>query len=112
MMKLRKMDKKGQLLDTVGGTVLGFMVLIFIIFGVLFGIAVLNPSSFFTANSADANAVGNLTTNLTSGVGEFGKQIPNVFKILAVILVLGGIVLLIFYIRRMQNVGGSTQGAL
>lgn len=110
--KLRKMDKKGQLLETVGGTVVAFMVLLFIIFAVLFGISALNPGSFFTANSAEANQVTNFTANITSGVGEIGKQTPNIFKILAVVLVLGGIVLLIFYIRRMQGVGGESPSAL
>lgn len=102
-----KKDKKGQIVQTISGTTLGIMTLIFIIFAVLFAIATLNPSGFFTANSAEANATGQLTGNLTQGVASFGGQIPAVFKILAVVLVLGGIVLLVLYIRRMQAVGGS-----
>lgn len=105
-------NKKGQIVNTTSGTVLGIMVLIFIIFAVLFGIATLNPSSFFTANSAEANATSHLTANTTEGVSQFGAQIPNVFKILAVVLVLGGIVLLVFYIRRMQQVGGAGSSGL
>lgn len=106
-MKRLNKDKKGQIVSTISGTVLSLMVLIFIIFAVLFGIATLNPSSFFTAGSADANATTSITANLTSGVSQFGGQLPNIFKILAVVLVLGGIVLLVLYIRRMQQVGGG-----
>ena len=102
-----KEKKKGQIVNTISGTTLSIMVLIFIIFAVLFGIATLNPGSFFTAASAEANATSQLTGNLTEGVAAFGGQIPNIFKILAVVLVLGGIVLLVLYIRRMQQVGGG-----
>ena len=103
-------NKRGQVLNAVSSTVVGFMGLIFIIFGVLFGIAVLNPGSFFTAGSSEALAVGNLTTNLTSGVAEFSKQIPTIFKVLAVVLVLSGIALLILYVRRGAGTGGSSGG--
>lgn len=107
LMKRLMKDKKGQIVSTISGTTLGLMVLIFIVFAVLFGIATLNPSSFFTASSAEANATNSLTANLTSSVSQFGGQLPNIFKILAVVLVLGGIVLLVLYIRRMQQVGGG-----
>lgn len=105
-------SKKGQIVSTISGTTLSIMTLIFIIFAVLFGVATLNPGSFFTAASAEQNATNQLTGNLTSGVAQFGGQIPNVFKILAVVLVLGGIVLLVLYIRRMQAVGGGGNAGL
>lgn len=100
-------DKKGQIVNTISGTVLSLLVMIFIIFAVIFGIAVLNPGGFFTAGTPESYAIGNLSTNLTYGVGQFGIQIPNVFKILAVVLVLAGIVLLVLYIARMRQVGGG-----
>lgn len=110
--KEKRSNKKGQIINTISGTTLGIMVMIFIIFAVLFGIATLNPSGFFTAASAEANATTYLTANTTSGVAQLGGQLPNVFKILAVVLVLGGIVLLVLYIRRMQAVGGGGQSGL
>ena len=106
---LRK-SKKGQVVNTISATVLSIMVMIFIIFAVLFGIAVLEPAEFFDANSAEANATGYLTGNLTEGTAELGGQLPNVFKILAVVLVLAGIVILILYISRMRQVGGAGGG--
>lgn len=100
-------NKRGQIVSTISGTTLSIMVMIFIIFAVLFGIATLNPSSFFTAASAEANATGYLSANLTEGTAQLGGQLPNIFKILAVVLVLGGIVLLVLYINRMRQVGGG-----
>lgn len=104
-------DKKGQVLDVIGGSVIGFVVLIFLIFAVLFGISALNPSSFFTANSAEANATSQLSGNLTTGVATFGSYIPTVFKVLAIVLILAAILLLVMYVRRMQ-VGTGGGGGL
>ena len=111
-MSSKRMNKKGQTLSVIGGTVLAFMVLIFTIFAVLFGIAKLNPSSFFTASSAEANATSYLTGNLTSGVGQFAGYIPTVLIILGVVLAISAIVLLILYIKRIQGVGGEGGASL
>lgn len=112
MRALLKKNKKGQVVQTISGTTLAIMVMIFIIFAVLFGIATLNPSSFFTALSSEANATSYLTGNTTEGVASLGAQLPNVFKILAVVLVLAGIVILILYISRMRQVGGGSNAGL
>jgi hypothetical protein len=106
---MRRMNNKGQVLDMVGGMVLGVMVLIFLVFAVLYGIGVLNPSSFLTGTSAAAST--DLTQNLSSGITSFAGQIPTVFKILAVVLALSAIVILIVYVRRMQG-GGMQSGGL
>ena len=98
-------NKKGQTIELVGGTLLGFMVLIFTIFAVLYGISALNPGSFFTTGSANQNATNALTANLTDGVSQFSGKIPTVFVVLAVVLVLSAIAVLILYVRRMA--GGS-----
>ena len=105
----RRMSKKGQVLNAVSGLVIGIMVLIFTIFAVLYGIAKLNPSSFFTTGSADANATALLTANLTSGVGQFAGYIPTILVILGVVLAISGIVILVAYVRRM---GGGGAGGL
>lgn len=100
-------NKKGQTIELIGGTVLAFMVLIFVIFAVLYGVSALNPASFFTTGSASYNATQNLQNNLTSGVGgDFAAKIPTVFTVLAVVLVLSAIAILIIYVRRMA--GGGT----
>lgn len=104
------MNKKGQTLNIITATVIGFLVLIFMVFAVLFGIAKLDPSSFFSTSSAEANATTDLTRNLTTGVSQFGAYIPTILTVLGVVMVLGGIVLLILYVRRMQVGGGSGGG--
>lgn len=106
------MQKRGQTLNIITGTVIGLMILIFMIFAVLFGISTLNPAGFFTANSAEYNATQSLTANMTSGVAKFGGYIPTIMTILAVVLCIAGIVLLVFYVRRMQGAGGSSTGGL
>jgi hypothetical protein len=103
-------NKKGQTLDLISGTVIGFLVLIFIIFAVLFGVSALKPSTFFTAGSSEANATNSLQANLTSGVAQFGGYIPTVMIVLAVVLVMSAIVLLILYVRRTQGAGGGGSG--
>jgi len=102
-------NKRGQTLNIITASVIGFMVLIFMVFAVLFGISKLNPSSFFTAGGVDANATASLQANLTKGVSDFGAYIPTVLVVLGVVMVLGAIVLLILYVRRMQ-VGGTGGG--
>lgn len=105
-------NKKGQTLELIGGTIIGFMVIIFLVFAVLFGISSLNPGSFFTSGSADQNATNALTGNLTSGVGAFAGYIPEVLTVLAVVVILSAIALLILYVRRMQGSAGSGGSAL
>lgn len=107
-----KMNKKGQTIQLISGTVIAFLVLIFVIFAVLYGVSTLNPASFFTASSAEANATSQLTGNLTTGVASFGARIPTVLTILGVVLALSAIVLLIFFVRRMQGAGGGGGGGL
>jgi len=107
---MQKLNKKGQTLELIGGTIVGFMVLIFMIFAVLYGITALNPGAFFSAGSANQNATNQLTSNLTTGVGNFGNYIPVIITVLSVVLVLAGIAVLILYVRRMQSTG--TAGGL
>ena len=107
---IARKNKRGQTLDLISSTVVGFLVLIFVIFAVLFGISALNPSSFFAAGSANANATNTLTSNLTTGVSQFGQYIPTVMIVLGVVLVMSAIVLLILYIRRTQGATGGSSG--
>ena len=110
--KTKAMNKRGQIIELIGGTVIAVLVLIFIIFAVLFGISALNPASFFTAGSASANATSGLQNNLTSGVSQFGGYLPTVFIVLAIVLVMGALTILILYVRRMQDHTGGSSGGL
>ena len=106
-------NKKGQVINLVGSTVIGIMVLIFLVFAVLFGVSALNPGSFFTAGGADQNATNNLRGNLTYGVSQFGQYIPTAMLVLGVVFALSAILVLILYVRRMQgSATGETAGGL
>ena len=106
-------QKKGQApTKIISGTAIGLLVLVFIFFAVLFGVATLNPSSFFTTGSADANATANLQANLTQGASDFGQRIPTVLTVLGVVLALAAIVLLILFVRRMDSAGGGGGSSL
>ena len=104
---LSRKNKRGQVLNAISGVVIGVMVLVFTIFAVLYGVAKLNPSSFFTGGSADALAMTSLQQNLTSGASQFGQYIPTILVILGVVLAISGIVILIAYVRRMQGGGAG-----
>lgn len=103
-------NKRGQMVDFATGTVVTVAISIFVIFAVLYGIATLNPGSFFAANSGSANATNQLQQNLTAGIAQFAVYIPTAFVILGVVLALSAIVLLIAYVRRMQS--GNTSASL
>lgn len=108
---MRKISQKGQVsVNGVTTVVVSIMVFIFVVFAVLYGISTLNPSSFFTANSLDANATRDLQQNLTAGISNFGSKIPTAFTVLAVVFILGFIALLIFTVYRFTS--GNRGGGL
>lgn len=111
-MRKISMNKRGQVIGLVNQNVIGIMMLIFFVFAALFGIAALNPSGFFTAGSAEANSTKALQANLTAGVDQFGGYIPTGFKVLGVLFALGFVILLVVYIRRMSDAGGTSGGGL
>ena len=91
---------------------IGLVVFLFVVFSALYGISVLNPTSFFTAGSNSANATLALQDNTTAMVSNFSQQIPTVGKILGVILILGIIgvmiaVILMFAARARQATGSG-----
>ena len=109
MRSILSMNKNGQVLNATTGTVIGIMIMIFMVFAVLYGISALNPKGFFTTSSTDYNATVSLQENLSRGIQTFGDQIPTVFKVLAVVLAISAIAILILYVRRMGG-GQETVG--
>ena len=107
-----KQNKKGQVLEAIGGTFVGVLVLIVIIFAALYGISALNPTSFFPTGSFNANQTSYLQNNLSYGAGTFAQYIPTVFIVFGVVLILSVISLLILYVRRMQGTSGGGMGSL
>lgn len=108
----REMKRKGQTLDLVTTTVISLMIFVFVVFAVLFGISSLNPGSFFAAGSANQNATNQLVSNTTTGIANFGNQIPTAFIVLGVVFILGFIGLLLLIVRRFAGQASGGAGSL
>lgn len=113
-MKLEKLviGKRGQVINTATTVAVSLMVFILIAFAVLLGISSLNPSTFFTAGSAEANQTTNMVNNYTLGLGNFFGQVPTAMKILGVVLILGFLALLIVIVLRFRQSSGTGGGSL
>lgn len=107
------MNKTGQTIQLATGTIISLVIMIFIVFAGLFGIAILNPTSFFSAGSLAANSTLALQDNTSQVVGNFSQRLPVVGTILGVVLLLAVIGILIVVIvgfaqRSRGAVGGGT----
>lgn len=105
-----KKEKKGQTINLVSGSVIAFMALIFTIVIVLFAVSTLSGIGFFDAGSAEETAVNNTLGNFTSGIELFVSNVPTVFLVFGILLIVAVLVLLLLYIRRTQL--GSGGGGL
>jgi hypothetical protein len=102
-----RMNKKGQVIDTATGVAVGLFIFILITFVILLAISSLNPSSFFTAGSAERNTTNQITQNYTAGINEFFTQVPTAMKILGIVLLLGFLALLISIVVRFRGASGG-----
>lgn len=107
MLKKRYWNKKGQTLNLVIATVVGLLILILTVFAALFGIATLDPATFFTAGSASRNATQALQDNTTTLVSNFSQRLVTVGTVLGVVLVLGALAILILYVTRFRGAAGA-----
>lgn len=110
MQKQMHSNKKGQIIDTTTSVIIGLFVLVLIVFAILFGISALDPTSFFTAGSAEQQSVNNSLLNFTKGVNNFFAQIPAAMKILGVVLIIGFLALLIVIVIRFRGQAGAGNG--
>lgn len=103
------MNRKGQAIEVAGGTLISLFVLIVTALAIFLGISTLNPGSFFTAGSLARNASIALQDNTTQVALNFSNQLPVVGTVIGVLVILGAIGLLIFFVRRFsgQGTGGG-----
>lgn len=107
----QKDKRKGQ--GVVTGLIMGVVALVISVIIGLVIVQTLNDATLLTSASAEDHAVGNLTTNLTAGIGRVAEKIPTILKIAAVVLLLGVLVLLVLQARRMGFFGaGGGAGSL
>ena len=105
----RKLNKRGQIINTVSGVIIGLFILVMLAFAIFLGISSLNPGSFFT-NEQQGDAVNGSVDNLTAGFANFTTQIPTVFTVLGVVLILGALAILILIVVRFRGTAGASGG--
>lgn len=97
--------KKGGVVTStvmgVGGLIIGVIVILVIV-------STLNNASLLTSGSDEDNAVGNLTSNFTEGIGNIAEKIPTILLIVAVVFLFGALVLLVRNAQAMGIGGGGS----
>lgn len=108
---LLKDKKKAQ--GVVTGLIMGVVALIISVIIGLVIVQTLNDATLLTSASVEDHAIGNLTSNLSTGIGRVAEKVPTILKIAAVVLLLGVLVLLVLQARRMGFFGaGGGSGSL
>ena len=107
---LKIISKRGQIINTVTGVIMGLFILILLAFAIFLGISSLNPGSFFAGGTPSHNAINGSIDNLTTGFAQFTEQIPTVFTVLGVVLVLGALAILILIVVRFRSTAGASGG--
>ena len=100
-------NKKGQSGGLVSGLVFGIAGLIIGVIIAFVIVSTLTNAGLLTANSAEANAVGNLSANFSSGIDKVSAKIPTVLLVAAIVLILGVLALLVGIWQKMRMGGGS-----
>ncbi len=99
--------KKAQSGGLITGLVFGIASLVIGVVIALIIVSTLNNASLLTAGSLAAGAVGNMSSNLTSGINEISAKIPTVLLIAAIVLILTVLAVLVGVWQRMRMGGGG-----
>lgn len=101
-------DKRGVLgLETTKMVIIGLLTLAVIFIAAVLALASLRDAGIFTSGSSDYNASVNVINNITSGGQNFFKQIPTVFTLLGVVLIVLVIAIIIVAVSRFGGRGES-----
>ena len=106
MMKNLLENKKGQF-QLASGVVWGVVAFALAIIVGLIVIGLLVGGGFFDATSAEQHTIGNLSTNVTSGLNTVVAKFPTIFTVIAMAIVLAIIGLLIVIVRKFGFGGGG-----
>jgi len=88
----------------IGGLIIGTIVILVVT-------STLQNANLLTAGTDEAQAVGNLSSNFTTGIGEVAKKLPTILLIVAVVFLFGALVMLIRNAQFM-GIGGGGGGSL
>jgi multisubunit Na+/H+ antiporter MnhC subunit len=103
-------NKRGVTGGLVTGLVMGVAGLVIGVIIALVITSTLDDASLLTADSTEANAVGNMTANFSEGIDNISDKIPTVLLIAAVVLIIAVLGILVAVWQRMKLTGGG--GAL
>ena len=109
-MQIPKMNRRGQVVGLVGDNLIAILGLVVVVIAVLIAFGALSPTSFFSANSLNANATNALIQNTTIAAGSFGGNIPTAFTVFGVVFILGFLAILIYVVVKMKSAGSSGGG--
>jgi len=101
-------NKKGQSGGLITALVFGVASLII---GIIIAFVIINTltdANLVSKTTAAGRAVGNLSTNFTSGINQISSKIPTVLLVAAIVLILGVLAVLVGVWQRMRMGGGST----
>lgn len=100
---MKKIGKKGQVVNSTIATIVAIVVGIFVIFALFFGISSLNPTSFFSTGSAEANSTQALQTNTTQLASNFSQRLPQVGTMFGIALIIAVLLIVVLYVMRMKS---------
>jgi len=99
-------NKKGILgLDTVKSVLISLLTLGVIAIAVFLALVSLQNANIFTTGSQAANDTTNIIQNITTGSTNFFKQIPTVFTILGVVVIILVVAIIIVAVSRFGQAG-------
>jgi len=98
MRSLVKNKRGGIASDLIAGTG-GLVITVIIVFVIIS--TILGAHLLGTTETAEGNSAGNLSSNLTQGVGNVATKIPTILLIAGVVLLFGVIVILWMQAQKM-----------
>ncbi len=109
-LSLLEKNKKGMLgLDLAKETMLMMVVLVAIAVVGLLVVINLRDSGIFTTNSQSYNDTSNIANNYSAGIQNFFKNVPTIFTILFVVVLVSILAVVIYTVSRF---GGGASGGL
>lgn len=106
---MRKIGKRGVLgLDTVKSVLIALLMLAVIAIAVFLALSSLQSAGIFTTKSASDNATTYIISNITEGSGNFFKQIPTIFTLLGVVVLILIIAIVIVAVSRFSGGRGES----
>lgn len=108
---LKKKDKRGVMgLDTVEAVIGSLLVLTIFAFAAIIAWGNLVGNTGLTAGSIADNATTNILNNATKATANFFQQMPTVFTILGIVVLILAVILIVVAVQRIRSPTGGAVG--